>query len=105
MVLTGSINTSYYTGKVPGLLIKVVVSEERNGALTGRKVHFAALRVGQQDTRMMKAVPGEDENSLLLMTNMKETGDFFFTFPAAALQGAWLSLTLVRVWPFRAGRG
>jgi hypothetical protein len=94
MNVQGSVNTAYSPGKVPGLLIKVNVTEVRNGSPIRHKVHFASMRVGQTDTRAMKAVPGEDGRSILLMTNMDETGEFFYTFPNQLPQGAWLSISL-----------
>jgi hypothetical protein len=96
--IQGSVNSAYFAGKVPGFMIKVSTSEVLNNNLdiTPRKVQFASFRVGQTDTLAMQAHPGSDGNSMLLTTNLEQTGEFFFSFPELFYQGAWVSVSLDR---------
>ena len=94
MNIQGSVNTAYLKDKVPALIIKVSVTEARNNTLIRRKVHFASLRIGQQDTSKMKPMPGEDGHSIMLATDMIQTGDLFLTFSQEFSKGAWVSISL-----------
>jgi hypothetical protein len=94
MGIQGSINTTYYKDRFPGLIIKIAIVEDKDGKLSRRKAFFTSFRVGLKDTKAMKSVPGEDGNSLLLITDMSQTGDFFSTFPNLFLTGAWVSFSL-----------
>jgi hypothetical protein len=90
----GSINTSYFKDKVPGLLIKVFVAEIKSATPKPRKLHFALLRVGAVDTKSMKQLPTEDGNSYMFYTDMLQTDDFFLKFSELFPKGAWVSLSL-----------
>jgi len=94
MNIQGSVNTAYVTGRYPGLMIKVAATEVKNGVVSVPKIHFAGMRIGAVDTQRMTSMTGENDRSILLLTDMQKTGDFFATFPASLHEGAWLSFSL-----------
>jgi hypothetical protein len=95
--IQGSVNATYYEGRVPAMIIKVSATgigpDKRPYS---PKIYGATMRVSQRDTRPMQAQPGEDGASILLMTDLTKEPDLVMEFPTSFITGAWLSLTLDR---------
>jgi hypothetical protein len=94
--IQGSVNTAYFGGKIPAMMIKFSVNEviNNNAELVPRRVQFASLRVGQQNTLNLQSRQGDDGNSLLLLADINQVGEFVFTFPDEFYKGAWVSVSL-----------
>lgn len=94
--IQGSTNSSFFKDKVPGLMIKVSASEvlNKNLDMAPRKIQFASFRVDQTDTLIMKGYPSEDGNSVLLITDAIQAGEFVVVFPELFYKGAWVSVSL-----------
>jgi hypothetical protein len=92
--VTGSTNTSYPSGRVPLMIIKVGVFQIVQNKPIPQKVNFARLRHGDKDTAKMRSSPGEDGYSILYGANISDD-QFYKEMPLRFSEGLWASFNVV----------
>jgi hypothetical protein len=92
----GTVNTTYFPGKVPAVLIKVVVVEIENGLLIRRPVQSAVIYDNDLiSTRDFTRTPSEDGNAFLAWSTFTSATEAFTSLQERMiLGGVWLSFNL-----------
>lgn len=94
--IQGSMNTSFYAGRVPASMIKVSAVQQEEGVLKRVAILDASIRLGTIDTRKYQKVRGEDGQSILLALGMLVDQPTFMHFAGYNGEALWVSLTLDR---------
>lgn len=94
LAILGSINNTYFSGKMPGILIKVQVKELVGSTFNLLKAYSASIRAGTYNTLTMQSASSPDGVSFLIWTDISKHPSEFVDFAHQFARGAWLTVSV-----------
>lgn len=93
LTVEGSVNSAFFKGKAPVLMIKVFASKDQGGKQIPIKLKSASMQTGDLNTNALKQVVGESGTSVLMLGDALNHRELVLQFAARFLDGASVAVT------------